>query len=311
MRIVRTYTNISAEDRGASAAVGNFDGVHLGHRAVIERARASGQGPLGVVTFEPHPRSFFAPNAPAFRLMNAEAKENRLARMGVEICYALPFDSALAALSAEEFARDVIATGLGLSHVVVGEDFCFGKGRKGTAQDLAAFGQQMGFGVTIAPLLSIATEAGPVSSTRIRAALAEGRPHDAKAMLGHWHRVEGPVVHGEKRGRTLGYPTANMMLTGLHLPKFGVYAVTVDIRTGPYTGTYGGVASLGVRPMFGENQPNLETHIFDFSGDLYGAHLSVGLVDYLRAEQRFDGVDGLIAQMSKDSARARACLAVT
>lgn len=312
MRIIRSFTASEPQDRGASAAIGNFDGVHRGHRSVIELARRAGEGigaPLGVMTFDPHPRAYFAPDAPAFRLMNVEAKENRLAQIGVERLYALPFNDQLAALTARDFAQEVIADGLGLAHVVVGADFCFGKGRKGTAEDLVAFGQEMGFGVTIAPLLTIETEAGPVSSTRIREALAEGRPRDAQAMLGHWHRIDGPVIHGEKRGRTLGYPTANMSLAGLHLPRFGVYAVTVEIRTGPHAGHYPGVASLGVRPMFGENMPNLETHIFDFSGDLYGTHLSVGLVEYLRPEQRFDGVEALVAQMDADSLRARACLA--
>lgn len=312
MRIVRTYTDLSVEDRGACAAIGNFDGVHLGHRSVIEQARAAADAAgttLGVVTFDPHPRSFFAPQCPGFRLMNAEAKEHRLAQMGVDRLFLLPFDATLAGLEAEAFAREVLAEGLALRHVVVGADFCFGKGRRGTAMDLARFGEQLGFGTTIAPLLSIETEAGAVSSTRIRQALSDGRPRDAKAMLGHWHRIEGPVIHGEKRGRTLGFPTANMGLAGLHLPRFGVYAVTVEVRNGPHAGNYGGVASLGVRPMFGENLPNLETNLFDFDGDLYGTHISVGLVAFLRPEQHFDGVEALVAQMARDSARARETLA--
>ena len=312
MRIVRGYSDVDPMDRGACAAIGNFDGVHLGHRSVIEQTRSTAADagvPLGVVTFDPHPRSYFAPEAPAFRLMNAEAKEHRLAQIGVDNLYVLPFDAGLSGLEAEAFAAEVIAGGLGLSHVVVGADFCFGKGRKGTAEDLVRLGAEMGFETTIAPLLSINTEAGPVSSTRIRQALSDGAPRDARAMLGHWHRIEGPVIHGEKRGRTLGYPTANLSLTGLHLPRFGVYAVTAEILNGPHAGSYSGVASLGVRPMFGENLPNLETHLFDFSGDLYGVHLSVGLVEFLRPEQRFEGVAGLIAQMARDSARARDCLA--
>ena len=158
--------------------------------------------------------------------------------------------------------------------------------------------------------MDFATGPEPVSSTRIRAALSEGRPRDARAMLGHWHRIEGPVVHGEKRGRELGFPTANMALDGLHLPRFGVYAVLVDVLDGPHAGSHRGVASLGVRPMFGENRPNLETYLFDFRGDLYGAELSVGLVDSLRPELRCDGVPALIAQMDPDAAQARACLAV-
>ena len=310
MNVFPHWTGLTPGDRGAVAAIGNFDGVHLGHRAVIERtcqiAREMG-APLGIVTFEPHPREFFAPGAPPFRLMNAEAKTNRLAKLGVEVMYQLPFDATLAGLGAEQFARDVLADGLGLRHVVVGEDFCFGKGRSGTATDLSAFGQQMGFGTTLLELLE--NDDGAVSSTAIRIALARGRPRDAARMLGHWHRIEGAVGHGDKRGRDLGYPTANMEITGLHPPKFGVYAVLVDVLSGPHKGNYRGAASVGVRPMFGANRPNLESFLFDFSGDLYGAHLSVALVEYLRPEMRFDTMDGLVEQMNRDCAQARDILA--
>lgn len=286
--------------------MGNFDGVHLGHRSVIDLARRPGAA-LGVVTFEPHPRQVFAPDAPPFRLMNAEARANRLAKLGVEELYQLPFDAALAGLSPEAFARDVLAGGLGVSHVVVGADFCFGKGRAGKAADLQALGARYGFEVTVAPLLAVGGV--EVSSTAIRAALAEGRPRDAAAMLGHWHRIEGEVIHGEKRGRELGYPTANMSVEGLHLPRLGVYAVKVDILTGPQAGSYGGAASLGVRPMFGENRPNLETFLLDFKGDLYGQHLSVAFVEFLRPELKFDGLEALIVQMDADCVRAREILA--
>ena len=310
MRIVRDYSFVAPEDRGASAAIGNFDGVHLGHQSVIDMARTQAQAiaaPLGLVTFEPHPRQYFAPNAPAFRLMGREARANRLAKLGVERLYELNFNAALAGLSPRDFAQDVIADGLGLKHVVVGADFCFGKGRSGTAQDLQAFGAEMGFGVTIATLLS--GSAGEVSSTAIRTALAEGRPRDAATMLGHWHRIEGEIIGGEQRGRQLGYPTANMSIDGLHPPRFGVYAVLIDILNGPHAGQYHGAASIGVRPMFNGERPNLETFIFDFSGDLYGADASVALIDYLRPEARFDGLPALIAQMDADCAKARSILA--
>ena len=286
--------------------MGNFGGVHLGHRAVIDLAR--GTAPLGIVTFEPHPREVFAPSSAPFRLMNAEARANRLAKLGVQHVFELPFGAELASLSPEAFARDVLAVGLGISHVVVGADFCFGKGRKGKAADLKMLGQKYGFGVTIAELVT--SGANPISSSAIRQALTEGRPRDAADMLGHWHRIEGEVVHGAKRGRELGYPTANMSVAGLHLPKLGVYAVKADVLTGPHLGSYNGAASLGVRPMFGVNQPNLETFIFDFSGDLYGAHLSVAFVDYLRPELKFDGLPALIDQMNTDCDRARSILNV-
>jgi riboflavin kinase/FMN adenylyltransferase len=299
------WQGLDPSTRGASVAMGNFDGIHRGHQSVIDLAR--GAAPLGIVTFEPHPRQVFAPEAPPFRLMNAEARANRLARLGVEHLFQLPFDATLSALSPEGFVDQVLHRGLGISHVVVGADFCFGKGRKGKADDLARLCAEREIRTTIAPLVS--EDGAEISSTLIRSALSEGRPRDAARMLGHWHRIEGAVLHGEKRGRALGYPTANMSVDGLHLPKLGVYAVLVDILTGPQAGSYHGVASLGVRPMFGENRPNLETFLFDFSGDLYGQHLSIALVDFLRPELRFDGLPALITQMDADSAEARAILA--
>ena len=306
MQILTTWTGLDAAQRGASAAMGNFDGVHRGHQAVIDAARRPGV-PLGVVTFEPHPREVFAPDAPPFRLMNAEARRNRLEKLGVDLLFELPFTRDLAALPPESFARDVLAAGLGLSHVVVGADFQFGKGRAGTAETLRAHGQEFGFDVTILPI--VGSEDGAISSTAIRQALSLGRVRDAAEMLGHRHRIDGAVLHGEKRGRELGYPTANMAVEGLHLPKLGVYAVKVDVLGGAFAGCYDGVASLGVRPMFGVNAPNFEVHLFDFQGDLYGQHLSVALVDYLRPEARFDGLQALIDQMDEDSRQARALLA--
>lgn len=304
MQILTHWQGLAAGARGASVAMGNFDGVHLGHRSVIDLAAQS--GPLGVVTFEPHPREYFAPAAPAFRLMNAEARAHRMEKLGVTKLYELPFGPDLAGMEAETFAREVLCRGLGVAHVTVGADFRFGKGRTGSAETLRDFGAACGFGVTIAPLLHI--DGLEISSTAIRTALAEGRPRDAAAMLGHWHRIEGAVVHGEKRGRLLGYPTANIGVQGLHLPRLGVYAVKADVLTGPQAGSHIGAASLGVRPMFGDNLPNLEVHLFDFTGDLYGHHLSVAFVDYLRPELRFDGLPALIAQMDADCAQARAIL---
>ena len=305
MRVIRDLDAVPNDARGASAAIGNFDGVHLGHQHVIDLARRPGV-PLGVVTFEPHPRAVFASDAPPFRLMNAAAKASRLAKIGVDTLFELDF-RAIAPLTAEAFMRDVLAGALGLVHVVVGQDFRFGKGRAGDVAALRAGGDRLGFEVTVAALLE--GEAGAVSSTAIREALAGGRPRDAAAMLGHRHRIEGPVVHGEKRGRALGWPTANMGVEGLHLPRYGVYAVLVDVLDGPHAGSHRGVASLGVRPMFGDNVPNLETTLLNFDGDLYGARLSVALVEFLRPEMRFDDADALVAQMERDGVRTRAALA--
>ncbi|NHQ74631.1 bifunctional riboflavin kinase/FAD synthetase [Roseovarius gahaiensis] len=309
MQIVRDFDYLDQANRGASVAIGNFDGVHLGHQSVITIARRHAEAlnaPLGVLTFEPHPREYFAPDAPPFRLMSPEARAHRLEKLGIDTLYELNFNAAMAALSPYDFAHNVIASGLGLRHVVVGSDFCFGKGRAGNARDLERFGHDMGFGVTIADLL--AGRKGQVSSTAIRQALSDGRPRDAAAMLGHWHRIDGPVEGGEQRGRELGYPTANMSIAGLHPPRFGVYAVLVDVLDGPHAGHYHGAASLGVRPMFNGDLPNLETFLFDFSGDLYGTELSVALVDYLRPEETFDSLDAFIAQMDADCAKAREIL---
>ena len=305
MRIFKDWNWVDPGARGASVAMGNFDGLHIGHQHVIDIARA--QGPLGLVTFEPHPRQVFQPDAPPFRLMNAEARANRLAKLGVETLFELPFNKLLSGMDPDTFAAKVLAAGLGVRHVVVGADFCFGKGRAGNASDLERLGRDHGFTVTIADLVMDGDR--EVSSTAIRSALAQGDPRTAAAMLGHLHRIEGEVIHGEKRGRELGYPTANMSVAGLHLPKFGVYAVKVDVLSGPHTGSYQGAASLGIRPQFGGDIPNLETFFFDFMGDLYGHHLSVALVEYLRPEMKFDGLPGLLDQMAADCARARDILA--
>ena len=312
MKRIRRLEDVTAADRGATAAIGNFDGVHLGHQQVLETARnATGRAagaPLAVLTFEPHPREVFRPDEPPFRLTDPEARAHRLEKLGVELLFELDF-GAIRPMPHAVFSSQVLAGGLGLAHVTVGADFCYGLGRTGTPETLRAEGAAHGFGVTVAELVQVEAAGARVSSTAIRAALNEGRPRDAAAMLGHWHRIEGAVLHGDKRGRELGYPTANMSLGRLHRPRFGVYAVLVDVLDGPHAGALRGVASLGVRPQFGAHAPNLEVHLFDFAGDLYGATLSVALVDFLRAEATFDSVEALIAQMHRDSDKARTLLA--
>jgi riboflavin kinase/FMN adenylyltransferase len=310
MQIVRDYTYVRLEDRGAAVAIGNFDGVHLGHVSVLDLARENATrlgAKVGVMTFEPHPREYFSPNAPAFRLMNAEARSSRLEKVGVDILYELNFNAALSSLTAQEFIKSVLVEGLGVSDVIVGADFCFGKGRAGDVALLRESSKKYGFDVTIAPI--VADAKGEFSSTNIRLALTEGRPQDAAHMLGHLHRIEGPVVPGDQRGRELGFPTANMSIDGLHPPKYGVYAVLIDILSGPYTGQYQGAASLGERPTFGVNIPNLETFIFDFSGDIYGAEISVALVEFQRPELKFDSLDALIVQMRDDCEQSKTILA--
>lgn len=310
MRRIRQLSDVTRADRGASAAIGNFDGVHLGHQWVLDQARqAAPDAPLAVLTFEPHPREVFRPGDPPFRLTNAEARAHRLEKLGVDILFELPFVPELFGLTDTEFCEQILRDGLGLRHVTVGADFRFGKGRVGNAESLQLAGSALGFGVTIAPLKTAQAGAQPMSSTAIRAALSEGRVRDAAAMLGHWHRIEAVVEHGAKRGRDLGYPTANMTIDRLHPPRFGVYAVLVDILTGPNAGSYTGVASLGVHPQFGDNVANLEPFIFDFDGDLYGQTLSCALIEFLRPEAKFDSLDALVAQIDQDAAQAREILA--
>jgi riboflavin kinase/FMN adenylyltransferase len=310
MYIIRDYQYATIPDTGTVVAIGNFDGVHLGHQAVLDTVRKHAERlncPMGVMTFEPHPREYFAPDSPDFRLMSAEAKAHRLEKLGVTYLYQLNFNAALSGLSAKEFCRDVIRDGLGIKHVVVGADFCFGKGRLGDTDTLREMGAELGFGVTILPLIS--DQKGTVSSTAIRTALSEGQPEDAARMLGHWHRIDARVEHGDARGRDLGYPTANLSLSGLHLPKFGVYAVLVDVLEGPYKGEYKGAASIGDRPTFGMNVPNLEVFIFDFSGDIYDTEISVALIEFQRPELKFDNLDALIQQIKADCVESLAILA--
>lgn len=306
----QTYLNLPASAKGASVAMGNFDGVHLGHQSVLSLARTAAaaiNAPLGVVTFEPHPRRMFQPDAPAFRLMSAETRANRFEKLGLDHLYEIPFNADLANLAAEDFVKEVLVDGLGIKHLVVGADFRFGKGRAGDVDSLSSWGKRNGFDTTIAPLVNDA--AGEFSSTAIRAALTEGRTADATRMLGHWHRIEGIVERGFQRGREMNFPTANIPLTDLHLPKFGVYAVLVDVLDGPFAGRYHGAASLGDRPTFADNDiPNLEVFLFDFDGDLYGATLSTALVEYLRPELKFDGMDSLIKAMQDDCDNAREIL---
>ncbi len=310
MKLHRTYSGLAPQDRGASVAIGNFDGVHLGHQSVLALARAAAAGhgsDFGVITFEPHPRQFFNPQGAAFRLMTADARVRRMEKLGVEQFYELPFNSDMAGLTPETFVQEVLVEGLGVRHVVTGSDFRFGRKRGGDVDLLARLGTIHGFDVTAAPLVSDGD--GDFSSTAIRTALSEGRPAEAARILGHWHRIEGEVRHGDKRGRTLGFPTINLGLDGLHLPRFGVYAVIVDVLEGAHRGTYAGAGSIGERPTFGVNAPNLEVNVLNFSGDLYGTRVSVALIEFLRPELKFDTVADLVARMSHDVQEAGSVIA--
>ncbi|MBP7241298.1 bifunctional riboflavin kinase/FAD synthetase [Amaricoccus sp.] len=312
MRRHHGYRGIALTDQGAAVAIGNFDGVHRGHQAVLALARAEASAlgaPFGVITFEPHPREFFRPDGPPFRLMRADTRARRLEALGVEQLYELPFDAAMAALPAEAFARDVLAGALGVRALIAGADFHFGHDRGGNLALLREMGPGLGFAVVGAPLLE--ADGDEVSSTAIRRALEAGRPEEAARLLGGWRRIEGVVEHGDARGRTLGFPTANLSFDRLHRPRSGVYAALVDVLDGPHRGRWPAAVSIGDRPTFGGGRVNLEAYLIGFDGDLYGAVISVALVEFLRRELRFDGAEPLVAQMRLDVEMVRERLAAT
>lgn len=307
MQILQTHRNVPQAARGAVVALGNFDGVHRGHKALLAAARARARDekrPFAIIVFEPYPFEFFRPSAEPQRLTSFASKARIVEGLGADYLIVLAFDAALAAMSAQDFVLDVLVRDLGVAHVVVGEDFRFGKGRSGDATVLAYMGEMEGFGVTVYPPL-VADAQDKISSSRIRAALKEGRPDEAARLLGHWWSVEGVVIHGDKRGRTLGYPTANLTLEGLLQPAFGIYAVRVEVGGDRYDG----VANFGRRPMFELATPLFEVYLFDFAGDIYGQTLRAELVAYLRPEARFDTLDALKAQLALDCDEARKILA--
>jgi riboflavin kinase / FMN adenylyltransferase len=311
MRIFRHYRDIPDAYRGAVVALGNFDGVHRGHQALIGEARrlARERGSLlGVLAFEPHPQEFFRPTPESFRLTPFRTKARLIAEQEADVMYALTFDAEMASKPAQEFVMQVLVGALGVGHVVVGADFQFGQGRTGNVTTLAYMGEMEGFGVTV--FEPVSTEGlGKISSTRIRDALKAGQPEAAAALLGHWWTVESRVEHGDKRGRALGFPTANMRLVDCLKPAFGVYAVRAAIMEDDTpVAHHAAVANFGVRPMFASSEPLLETFLFDFDGDLYAKHLAVELISYLRPEAKFEGLDALKAQIAKDSAAAREAL---
>jgi riboflavin kinase/FMN adenylyltransferase len=308
--VIRDSTPATAIPKGAVVAMGNFDGVHLGHRAVIaaalQMAQAHGQ-PALAVTFEPHPRRFFSPNTPQFRLTDEAAKLRLLAGTGLAGAVVMTFDKARAGTSAQDFIHHELIERLGISGIAVGYDFHFGKGRVGSPSLLVNEAPRLGIEVDVQPHVDI--EERPVSSSAIRMALAEGQIDDATRMLdGPWF-VTGEVIHGEKRGRDLGFPTANIRLDANCGLRHGIYAVRVGRGQGGDQVRFDGVASFGRRPTFDNGAPLLEVFMFDFKGDLYGTVLDVAFIGFIREELKFDSVDALVVQMNDDSARARAMLA--
>ncbi|MFN3512739.1 MAG: bifunctional riboflavin kinase/FAD synthetase [Phenylobacterium sp.] len=307
MRIVHGWKGLEPAERGASVALGNFDGVHKGHQQVIAgAARAAGElkAPLGVISFEPHPRQIFQPGAPAFRIMQPDQQARALAALGVDIFYVLPFDQEMANLSDRDFAIQVLHEGLGVRHVAVGFDISFGKGRTGSPQTMRAYGQELGFSVSVAQ--AVGDEGGKFSSTAVREALREGRPDEAAAILGRPFAIEGVVERGRQLGRKLGFPTANVALTDYVIPRFGVYATRTRLPDGR---EIAGVANIGVNPtVSGDIAPRLEVWLFDFEEDIYDQVIETDLVAFLRPEEKFDGLEAMTAQVMKDADQARALL---
>ena len=290
---------------GAVVALGNFDGVHRGHAHLLRTAHgARPDAKLAVLCFEPHPREFFRPDDPAFRLTLAEERAALLAGLGVSIVYELPFDERLSQLPAAAFVTEVLRDGVRAAHLACGPDFAFGHRRGGDAGFLATEAEAMGVGLTVVPKLADAQ--GVISSTRIRRLLQDGYPERAAGELGRNWAIRGPVMHGDARGRTIGFPTANVPL-GRHLePARGVYAVQVTLPDG---GVVGGVANIGRRPTVNEGtESRVEAHLFDYSGDLYGQEVSVALVGFLRNERKFGSFGELKEQIGKDADQARLVL---
>ena len=311
MKIFRHYDDVPAALKGAVVAIGNFDGVHRGHRALIaeaaRQARAAG-APLAVLSFEPHPQEYFRPSPDCFRLTPLRQKSRLLAELGVDALFALPFDGDMARRSPQDFVQTVLMQGLGISGVVVGRDFEFGKGRAGNLAVLSYMGEMEGFSVTAFDTVTVGDE--KISSTLIRQQLKAAHPEEAARLLGRFWAVEARVEHGDARGREMGFPTANMHLGHCLAPAYGVYAVRVNILDNDrIVARHDGVANFGVRPMYKVAVPLMETHLFDFDGDLYGKDLSVELVRYIRPEAKFSGLDALIAQIGRDAQAARPMLA--
>ena len=298
--------SVSAPYRGGVVALGNFDGFHLGHQAVVGRAvdRAKAEGrPAIVATFDPHPKGFFRPDSEPFRLTTLDQRQRLFAAAGVDAMLVFPFDQSLAGLTAQGFAER-LAGAIGAVGVVTGSDFTFGKGREGDTAALATLGAALRFTAEVVPPVTL--EGEPVSSTRIREHLRAGEPGAAARLLTRPFAIEAVVEGGAQLGRQLGYPTANMRLGDYLRPAYGIYAVRGTLADGR---VLDGVANLGIRPTFDPPEELLETFFFDFSGDLYGQMIEIALVEYLRPEAKFDGLDALKVQMDADALRARALLA--
>jgi riboflavin kinase/FMN adenylyltransferase len=298
---------LPAHLRGSILALGNFDGFHLGHQAVVNRAIQRGfheRRRVIVATFDPHPVRFFKPDLPHFYLTTLDQRERLFAHAGADAMLVFRFDAELASTAAEDFISGILAERLGVAAVVTGADFTFGRGRGGNVELLREFGRAYEIAAETVPPVMLG--GAPVSSSRIRQALGAGDPAAATHLLTRPFAVEGIVEHGDARGRALGYPTANVRLGQYQRPQYGIYAVRVRVDGGDHD--HAGVASFGIRPMFEPPEELLEAYLFDFDGNLYGRRIEVDLIAYLRPEAKFDSVDALVTQMRSDEARARELL---
>ena len=310
MRIFRHFEELPPDLAGCVVAIGNFDGVHRGHQAVIHEAgliaRDAGVR-WAVLSFEPHPRQIFQPDIEPFRLTPFRIKAHHIEELGVDDLIVLHFDKEFAGRAAESFIGDILVDSLKAGHVVSGYDFVFGKGRQGDCEMLLHKGQELGFGFTAVQAVKD-SGAAVYSSTRVRQCLQEGDPRGAAGILGRAFEIEGRIVEGDKRGREIGFPTANLLLDGYLCPKLGVYAVRAGVDQGADTVWHDGVANLGMRPTFDGEDVRLEVHLFDRNEDLYGKHLRAALIDFIRPERKFDGLDDLKAQIAEDADEARRIL---
>ena len=303
MKILHGWKNLADADKGASVALGNFDGVHLGHQRVIAdaaEAAATLGAPMGVISFEPHARMHFQPDAPPFRLSNAHQLARTVERLGADLLYLLPFGVEMANFSDHDFVSDVLVAGLGVRHVAVGFDITFGRGRSGDPKGMRQYGEEFGFGVSVAQ--SVENVDGKISSSAAREALRLGHPETATAVLGRPFAIEGVVQKGRQLGRTLGFPTANVNLGDYVAPKFGVYATRTRLKDGR---EMPGVANIGVNPTTGVVEPRLEVWLFNFDEDIYGETIETDLIAFLRPEEKFPSIEIMVDQIRIDARRAR------
>jgi riboflavin kinase/FMN adenylyltransferase len=312
MEIYRTLDAVSPSARDGVVVLGNFDGVHRGHQAVIGEAKdaaAKNQEPLVVVTFDPHPRMFFRPHDAPFYLTSIEQKATQLQALGVDHLLTLPFDTALSEQRPEDFVEQVIVKALGAKSVTVGFNFRFGHRRSGDGALLEEIGAAKGFDVNLVNAVSSAG-GGIYSSTHVREHLTAGKPAQAAMLLGRPFEIAGPVVKGDQRGRELGFPTANLELGSYIQPAFGGYVVRAGLEVEGETRWIDAVANIGNRPTLDGTRILLETHLFEFNEDIYGRHLRVALIEFLRPEQKFDGIEALKERIEIDSAIARRMLKI-